>query len=67
MSLKHTERNRRIETTGLGPCGFGLGGMDYSVVERYCEHCEQWVEVRGVTGELVWLGTHEDGDCKGAS
>jgi len=38
-------------------------GSECSVQERYCSHCEEWVECRGVTGAIGWLARHRDGDC----
>ncbi len=39
-------------------------GSECSVRERYCAHCREWIECRGVIGALHWLAHHRDGDCK---
>lgn len=31
----------------------------YSVCERYCAHCEQWIGVKGMTGMLRFIADHD--------
>lgn len=65
------ERNRRLETSpgksfecqtadgrviDLGP----LAMTTMTVVERWCEHCQVWVESHGVRGRLKFMAEHED-------
>jgi hypothetical protein len=62
---KHgAERNRRMETTSLGPplrCedGFSLpaSSITESVVEKFCTQCG-WIECRGVMGALAFHFGH---------
>lgn len=57
------ERDRRIEHEGIGD----VAVVDLTVSERWCEHCEAWIEVRGISGAngaLAWM-VH-DGQTPGA-
>lgn len=35
-----------------------------TVEDRYCAHCQRWIEVRGVTGALRFMAQHDSADCK---
>ncbi len=35
----------------------------YTVADRYCAHCEQWITTKGITGRLRFIAHHDSGDC----
>ena len=54
------ERGRRTETAIRT-----ASALTQTVLERWCEHCQAWIECKGVTGGLEWVMRHRDGDCEG--
>lgn len=64
-------RNWRTERTPRVGRFLGPGGVltlttydEQSVVDQFCAHCGQWIEVRGVSGGIRFLASHAAGDCK---
>lgn len=37
--------------------------VTFSVFERWCENCSNWITVRGVIGSLRFMADHDSGDC----
>ena len=32
--------------------------LTQSVCEKWCEHCQRWITIRGVMGEIRWMAEH---------
>lgn len=66
------ERNRREETeygkpttlvnatTGAEIHSGPVSSHTRTVVERYCDGCGKWSEVKGVFGMIEWISVHDD-------
>ena len=39
----------------------------YTVADRYCEHCEQWITTKGITDRLRFIARHDSADCTAAT
>lgn len=35
----------------------------YTIADRYCAHCETWIETTGILGRLRFIAEHDSGDC----
>jgi len=73
--MRHGEvRNWRIEATQtIEPVaistldGQPLGFMpdttgEQSVSEKWCSHCQKWVDVKGVDGAILFITNHSHGN-----